>query len=380
MILGIDATNIRWGGGVTHLIELLREAKPSDHGFNKVILWGWAPTLEKIEDRPWLVKANEPMLNKSLPLRIYWQKFILSKRAFKSRCSILFVPGGAYSGSFHPVVTMSRNLLPFELRELLRFGWSLVTVKLLLLRFIQSRSYRRTDGVIFLNNYAQNAVMNVVGHTTAKTTIIPHGLNFRFVSNPKPQRKISEYNKKIPFQILYVSTIDMFKHQCEVIESIALLREQSFPIVLNLVGGAYGPALRNMSAIMRMYDPKSEFIYYHGEIPYVELHEQYKRADLGLFASSCENMPNILLELMASGLPIACSNFGPMPEVLGDGGVYFNPERPLEIRDALQAMLNDPDLRQSLACKSFEKAKKYSWNLCADKTFQFLAGVAKNAS
>ena len=35
-------------------------------------------------------------------------------------------------------------------------------------------------------------------------------------------------------------------------------------------------------------------------------------------------MPNTLVEAMASGLPIACSDRGPMPEVLGDGGVLFD--------------------------------------------------------
>lgn len=40
MILGIDASNIRAGGGVTHLVELLRAANPSVHGFEKVIVWG----------------------------------------------------------------------------------------------------------------------------------------------------------------------------------------------------------------------------------------------------------------------------------------------------------------------------------------------------
>ena len=49
-------------------------------------------------------------------------------------------------------------------------------------------------------------------------------------------------------------------------------------------------------------------------------------ANLFVFASSCENMPNTLVEAMAIGLPIACSDRGPMPEVLRDGGVYFDPE------------------------------------------------------
>ena len=379
MILGIDAANIRWGGGVTHLVEVLRAANPPAHGFTKIILWGCDTTLNKVEDRSWLIKAREPMLNKKLPYRIFWQKFRLSKLAFKLKCSVVFVPGGAYSGHFHPAVTMSRNMLPFELRELLRFGWSLVTIKLLLLRFIQSKSYKYADGLIFLNQYAHNVVMGVIKSTKARIIVIPHGLNFRFVNNPKSQYSMDAYDTKHPYRILYVSTVDMFKHQCEVVEAIALLRKRGYPINLILVGGAYPPALKHLQSTTKLLDPNSEFITYHSEMPYQDLHEQYRAADLGLFASSCENMPNILIELMASGLPITCSNFGPMPEVLGDAGIYFNPESPLEIRDALMKLLDSPELRASLASKSFEKAKKYSWSLCADKTFQFLAKVAQNA-
>ena len=378
MILGIDASNIRWGGGITHLIEMLREVNPRNYGFDKVVIWGASYVLDRLDDKPWLIKADEPVLDRSLPFRLLWQIFILHKRAIKTNCSVLFVPGGFYCGNFYPVVTMSQNLLPFELSELIRFKWSLMTVKLLLLRYMQTISFSRSDGIIFLTGYAQDLVMGVVGKSKALKKIIPHGINSRFIFQPKSQLELSGYNKKFPYQILYVSTIDMFKHQCEIIEAVALLREQGYPIVLNLVGGAYAPALKRMQSTIKTVDPGLKFIHYCGELPYVELHEQYRKADLGLFGSTCENMPIILLELMASGLPIACSNFGPMPEMLQDAGVYFNPERPLEIRDALKVLLDDPELRFSLAKKSFEGSKKYSWSLCADETFQFLVKVARN--
>jgi hypothetical protein len=45
MILGINASNIRSGGGVTHLVELLRAAEPEMYGFNKVIVWSGKKTL-----------------------------------------------------------------------------------------------------------------------------------------------------------------------------------------------------------------------------------------------------------------------------------------------------------------------------------------------
>ena len=117
---------------------------------------------------------------------------------------------------------------------------------------------------------------------------------------------------------------------------------------------------------------------YHGAIPYKEVHEIYQKADLGLFASSCENMPNILIENMAAGLPIACSNRGPMPEVLQEAGLYFNPESYSEIADILQQMIASPELRMNLATASYSLVKKYNWKRCAEETFQFLIKVAKS--
>ena len=62
--IGIDATNLRAGGGVTHLIELLSLAKPKIHGFDRIVVWGGRASLKRIEDRPWLDKRNPPALNK----------------------------------------------------------------------------------------------------------------------------------------------------------------------------------------------------------------------------------------------------------------------------------------------------------------------------
>ncbi|MCB9096270.1 MAG: glycosyltransferase family 1 protein, partial [Arcobacter sp.] len=134
MILGIDASNIRGGGGVVHLVELLRAAEPQKYGFNKVVIWGGTSTLDKIKDRNWLEKVYEPLLNKSLLHRTYWQKFLLSKQARQVNCDILFIPGGTYSGDFRPFVTMSQNLLPFEEEEIERYGFSLFAIKMKMLR------------------------------------------------------------------------------------------------------------------------------------------------------------------------------------------------------------------------------------------------------
>lgn len=375
LTVGIDATNIRFGGGVTHLVELLRAARPEEHGIDRIIIWGGTATLQLIEDRPWLNKYTPPALDQGLLQRTLWQRLRLSQSVRDKGCDLLFVPGGNYAGNYHPMVTMSRNMLPFEWRELRRFGWSWMTLKLSILRLAQTSSYKRADGLIFLNRYASETVMKVVKETAGKTTIIPHGINVRFSLPPRDQLPISKYHLKKPFRIIYVSTIDMFKHQWVVAEAVGKLRKQGMPVVLELVGAAYTPALKRLKNVLQRVDPDSKFIKYLGAVPYDKLHELYSSSDLGLFASSCENMPNILVELMASGLPIVCSKSGPMPEVLGDAGEYFDPEITEDIERALAKMIHSPELRNDKAKSSFKRSQLYSWDQCARQTLDFLSEV-----
>jgi glycosyltransferase involved in cell wall biosynthesis len=291
---------------------------------------------------------------------------------------LLFAPGGSHSGDFHPIVTMSRNMLPFEWRELRRYRLSWTSLRLLLLRRTQSRSFRQADGLIFLTQYARDGVMRAVKTSAAQTAIIPHGVDGRFVRAPREQLPIGSYSADRPFRILYVSIVNLYKHQWHVAEAVAQLRAEGLPVLLELAGPAYPPALARLKTTLGRVDPAAEFVRYLGGVPYGGLHTLYARADLCVFASSCENLPNILLEGMASGLPIACSNRGPMPEVLGDAGVYFDPEDPNDIARALHELIESPMLRSRLAQASFERAPRYSWRRCADETLSFLAEVARS--
>lgn len=373
MILGIDASNIRAGGGITHLVELLRAANPQAHAFSQVVVWSGAATLNKIEERDWLRREYDPMLDRVLCFRAYWQRFKLAKLAKAAGCDVLFVPGGSNISKYQPMVTMSQNLLPFEWQELRRYGLSWLGLKLRLLRFIQGKTFCRANGIIFLTQYARQAVSQVTGVPCARIAIIPHGITPKFFHAPRLQRQPHEFNDAQPCRFLYVSIVDVYKHQWHVAEAVAQLRISGFPVTLDLVGPAYAPAMARLNETLQRVDPEARFIRYRGEIPHDELHKLYVTADINVFASSCENMPNILLEGMASGLPIACSNRGPMTEVLGDAGIYFDPESVKEIAAALQTLYEHPDLRNTLAQRAYDKACNYSWRQCAHATFEFLS-------
>jgi len=374
MIVGVDASNLGPGGSMTHLSNLLAVARPAEHGIERMIVWGGTRQLERLPDAAWLEKVGVPALERGLLGRLLWQRFRLPALA-RARCDVLFVPGGnARPGGFHPLVTMSRNMLPFEWRELRRYGLSRMTLRLLMLRFGQARTFAHADGLIFLTEYAHGAVGRIA-RLPERRRVIPHGVEERFRIEPRPPRELAACTAERPLRALYVSIVDVYKHQDHVARAVHALAREGLPIAIDFAGPAYPPAGRRFEAVLRELDPEAHTLRWLGPVPFERLHELLEAADVFVFASSCENMPNILVEAMAAGLPIACSNRGPMPEVLGDAGLTFDPERPDEIAAALRTLAGDAALRGQLARAAAERARRYSWERCATETLAFIAAT-----
>jgi glycosyltransferase involved in cell wall biosynthesis len=374
--LCIDASNLRAGGGLTHLVELLAHADAPAYGFDSVFIWSSRATLERIAERAWLVKRTAPVMERNFLWRADWQRRCLGALAATDGCDLIFVPGGAFATSFRPIVTMCRNMLPFEWREIRRYGLSLQAMRFVLLRLAQARSFRRASAVIFLTQYARDEVLGKIGRIRGSLELIPHGIDPRFFNDEAARPSAIDGRDIRPFEIVYVSIIDHYKHQTTAARAVAALADLGHPVHLTLIGPAYPPALQHLVRVLEQVDPRGKSVRYEGPIAHAELHAAYARADIGLFASSCENMPNILLEQMAAGLPIACSNRGPMPDILGDGGVFFDPENVQSVADAILALMGDPALRARAGRAAQIRARQYSWTRCAHETFAFLARIA----
>ena len=375
MRIGIDASNIRAGGGITHLSEILTAFRAENSQIDKIVVWASHQTLAKLPNHdPHITLSHQPQLDGSLPARLLW-RFVQMPKLVESSCDLLFAPGGTTMAASKPMVTMSRNMLPFEMQELRRYGFSSTALRLLILRYGQARGFSKADGVIFLTDYAQKAVTHQLKNFNGKSTVIPHGVSRRFAQTPRKQRPLTDYSRERPFRLLYISIVDVYKHQWTVAEAISQLHQQGFPITLDLVGPAYPPALKHLQKSLETIENSQTFIHYHGAKPYSQLEEFYHRADGFVFASSCENMPNILLEAMIAGLPIAASNRGPMPEILSDAGFYFDPEQKESITNAIKSLLADSTNRENHASLSFKQAQRYDWQRCANETFEFLTNV-----
>jgi glycosyltransferase involved in cell wall biosynthesis len=378
MHLAIDASNIRQGGGITHLSQLLEAANPADAGITHITVWTCSSTAAQLPNHSFLTKLSPKWTEGGLIKRLFGQQMQLGQDMVSRGCDILFSPGGTVPFKCKvPVVTMSQNLLPFEPEEALRFGkCSWMRLKMWILRQSQLRSFKSADGLIFLTQYARKVVMSRLEKSNGLIALIPHGIESRFSSNPKPQKSKEEYSSKRPFNFLYVSILMPYKHQIQVAQAARELYLKGYPIKVRFVGpdwGWYGLAFRKL---LDKLDSQNEFLFWVGDKKFSELHSEYQFADAFLFASSCENLPNIMIEAMAAGLPIACSKMGPMPEVLGNAGIYFDPLDSKQIANSMRKLIDSLDLREYLAAQASESSKKYSWHECAKETFKFIAAVA----
>jgi glycosyltransferase involved in cell wall biosynthesis len=379
-VIGIDASNIRQGGGRTYLIELLKHVPPVD--VTKIYVWANPETLDCIPNSPPIHKiALQPQM---LGMRRFlWQTFSLASAARDLKCDVLFFPGGSYLGRFRPFGTISQNLLPFQFRELARFGPNMMFAKMLALRFVQGCTFRRAAGVIFLTKFARSIVSAKLGDLPG-SAIIPHGIGeqFRPAGGTNASRAQKHFSGRVgkfgKCDVLYVSTIDQYKHQWNVVDAVHKLRQKGHDVHLTLAGPAYRPALARLQTHIRRLDPATDWVSYVGSVAHEDLPSLYQKADIGVFASSCENLPIILLEMMATGLPICCSDMGPMPEVLGEAGVYFDPLDPNSIANSLELLLGDRNRRHDLSKRALAAAQEYSWTRSARQTFSYITRLAWN--
>ncbi len=371
MKLAINASRARSGGAKAHLIGILKEGNLFQFGFKTVHVWGNKELLDELPNVFWLIKHCPSITTKSIVCQLFWERFYLPLEVKKWSCDLLFNVDAGSICNFQPSVTMSQDMLAFEPGEVQRLGYGKSRLRQFFLRRIQCRSLTKSNGIIFLTNYAAKVIQNVCGFSN-NSRIIPHGVGLAFDKN-----NFKKNNPNLPktIELLYVSPIVLFKHQWHVVKAIKLLRDKGFPVHLTLVGKGERRALNRLQKQCDKSDPYQEFTSYIGELPHTLLPIEVSKADIIIFASSCENMPITLLEAMKMGKPIACSNRGPMPEILQQGGVYFNPEDSNSIAVAVESLIIDNEKRMYYANQAYKLAQQYSWHRCATETYEFLAEI-----
>jgi glycosyltransferase involved in cell wall biosynthesis len=368
MIL-INAISALQGGGQTYLLNLL-EWLPKDLARRVIIL------CHKKNYQLWeKYRVKEIIISEfasqSILHRAFFEKFLLKKLLCSLGVTVYFAPGGSLPGwrtEKIKMITMFRNMLPFDSFARKRYPFGYLRLKLWILKFVFINSYKKADYIIFISNYGREIIEKFLNQKSTGSEVINHGISDHFRFNKKREHPLPHY----PKYVLYVSILDVYKAQLEVILAWKnLLDKRKTSEKLILIGPEFPPYGRKVKKLIKQYKLENEIIIL-GNVPYQELPAYYQNAKLNLFASSCENCPNILLEALAAGRPILCSEYPPMPEFGKDAVAYFDPYQPDNLSALLLKYLDNKKLRDELGKKALKRSQDFQWMETARRTWEIL--------
>jgi len=319
------------------------------------------------------VDQNWPVENPFV--RTIWERIYVRKLVQELKANVLFSPGGIVSAVLPlgcKCVTMFQNMIPFDSVQRRKYPLGYMRVRHWLLKREMLRSMAKADLVICGSEFARQVLENDAPNLSGKTIVIPNGVEPSFRSN-----RVSR-PKWLPTKgyILYVSFLGVYKAQLEVVRAYALLKRRRPTSEKLILAGPecsyYAQKVRDEIDRLNLRDD----VLLIGSVPHDNLPFFYQNALINIFASECENCPNILLEALASGRPLLASNRPPMPELAGDGAIYFDPSSPQELTDKLISIIDDPVRLLELSVKARERSQLYDGARTARITWDVIGELA----
>lgn len=376
MNLAIDATTMIEGGGLKYLNKLLENFLPKHSKIKKIIVFvdsEFKPDFKVCDQH---IKLNFLPKKKFFGVNlIFWKIFVMRKKIYQDNCEILFALSTYNFSFFYPFVSIIHNQLPFQNKEIKRYGISFKTIKFFILKFLFLLFIPKSSGLIFLSKYSKETIEKKLKFKHISNIVIPHGLDDcdkRIYFNSLNKKNFDE---KRPFRIIYLSNFEPYKNQDTVGKAVDILRREGLPIEVNFVGKLFSYGIKT-ERFFKTLDPSNNFLKIHGWKNKSEIEKIIKESDLMIFASSCESFGQIVLESMRWGIPIICSEKGPMKEILGKVRTeYFDPLNTIDISKKIQYLLENNSKRENLSDAIYKRSLDFSWNNSIKETFNFIANI-----
>lgn len=371
----INALSAKQGGGQTYLINLL-EHLPGNDDFQLLV---YAPESLKLPQHAKIKRCSTRWPTTNPIARSFWEKLVLPWILDQESVNLLFCPGGTINTKPPrgcKTVTMFRNMMPFDMEVRKRLPMGLQRVRNWLLERIMLKSMASADLTIFISDYARQVIERRI--TLKQAVTIPHGINpaFRTYGKQLVRPAVAPNDE----YILYVSKFDVYKHHYEVVSAYASLGEKfKRQYKLLLAGECDNAEAKRVIGLIDQLGVRDQ-VCILGPIVYHELPALYHHASLVLFASSCENCPNILLEALGAGRPVLSSNVMPMPEFGGAGAGYFSPYDAEDIARKITAVLSDPKLSSEMAAAAAIRSREFNWAASAKETWKRIFALAASNS
>src|SRR3984957_10962829 len=185
--------------------------------------------------------------------------------------------------------------------------------------------------------------------------------NLRRVEDPAALNRLRE-KYALPQQfLLCVATLEPRKNLSRLLRAFQLLRESGHTTASLVIVGRKGWLYDRIFAEILVAGLKDDVIF-TGHVADEDLAGLYSLAHAFVYPSLYEGFGLPCLEAMACGCPVVTSNRGALLEVTGQAAVLADPEDVASIASAIETVLHDATLRQTLIERVLERAKVFTWD------------------
>lgn len=249
------------------------------------------------------------------------------------------------------------------------------------LRWSVERTVRQAAKVVTLSEFSRLGISRAYGMDPEKIAVVPAACSEIFRPQPRSQAQAfvdGRFSIRSPF-ILCVGDLQPRKNPIGLIrafeELVANFPQLSHKLVFVGKDTWFAPRVHQIAE----ESPFGNRIHFTGYVNDEELLQLYSASDLFVFPSFYEGFGIPILEAMACGVPVACSNSSAMKEVAGEAAELFNPYSTREMVMAMKVLLLDKDYRAEMGMRGRENASRYTWRQTARQTLDIYQGVVETA-
>jgi glycosyltransferase involved in cell wall biosynthesis len=239
------------------------------------------------------------------------------------------------------------------------------------MRVLVPLAVRRSDRVIVDSHSTQRDLVELLGAAPERIDVVALGLGSVRRSDPLPE---AELRKRLRLGerpvALSLSAKRPHKNLLALIGALALIPSKRRPLlVLPGYPTWHETELRERALALGVADDIRWLDWLAGE----ELEGLWRLASAFVYPSLYEGFGLPVLEAMARGVPVACSNASSLPEVAGDAALLFDPREENAIAAALERLLCDPVEAERLRALGLERARQFTWERTAQGTLDSYA-------
>lgn len=312
------------------------------------------------------IKIND-LLGKPL-VNMFWHLLVLPFMLMRGKYDFVFLPAANRRAFwFYPFYTIAvvHDLSQYHIPgkyDLLRMFY---------IKQILPFCVRRANQLVAVSNSTLDDLIKYWKISPDKIRVIYNGYDHKLYSQNSMTETLSAPKKAVEKNyILYISRIEYpGKNHLNLIKAYEKLPDSirnKYDLVL---AGSFWPGSEPVKAYVE-HSFCREAIKFPGYIDNSALPLLYRKASLYVFPSLFEGFGLSLLEAMACGIPVACSNNSSLAEVGGDAALKFDPLDVDQIADCMARALSDEGLRNSMIQAGLQRVKDFDWEKNADKVIE----------